>query len=180
MKLTAKQLEQALEMFAEGYSRPRVVSYFMETDDILRKQIEGNDNKAREVRLSISEQLRSVDPSSSRFAKSKYQEMFDLHFKAKMETLRNHYEITVTRSTTLMEHQAEKIMAQLQTLEAAVANVKLKSPTTYKDYISLLKLSDTLNKRLFDITDRLLERLDSVSQPNEKTQESHNPEKENE
>ena len=76
-----------------------------------------------------------------------------------MDTIRHHYETVVNRSTTLMEYQIEKITEQLQTLEAAIESAKITTPETDKEYLSLLKMSDTLNQRLFDITDRLLERL---------------------
>ena len=59
----------------------------------------------------------------------------------------------------LMEHQIEKITEQLQTLETAIEASKITTPETDKEYLSLLKMSDTLNQRLLDITDRLVERL---------------------
>ena len=172
MRLSEKQLEQALEMFAEGYSRTRIVSHFIEKDQILRDQAAADENKAREIRITISEQLRSVDPSSPRFASSKYKELFDLHFEAKIDTIRNHYETVVNRSTTLMEYQIEKITDQLQTLETAIEAAKITTPETDKDYISLLKMSDTLNQRLLDITDRLLERLGPGFQNSKRTKGS--------
>jgi len=172
MRLSEKQLEQALEMFAEGYSRTRIVSHFMESDQNLREQAAADENKAREIRVTICEQLRSVDPSSPRFAKSKYQELFDLHFEAKVDTVRNHYETVINRSTTLMEHQIEKITEQLQTLETAIETAKVTTPETDKEYLSLLKMSDTLNQRLLDITDRLVERLGPDFQSNKRTKGS--------
>lgn len=175
MRLSEKQLEQALEMFAEGYSRPKIVSHFMENDQVLREQAALDENRAREMRATISEQLRSVDPSSPRFASSKYKELFDLHFQAKVDTIRNHYEMVINRSTTLMEHQIEKITEQLQMLEAAIENVKVSTPETDKEYLSLLKMSDTLNQRLIDTTDRLLERLGPDFQSNKRTRGSPYP-----
>ena len=178
MKLSEKQLEQALEMFAEGYSRPKIVSHFLEKDQVLSEQAEMDENRAREIRVTISEQLRSVDPSSSRFASSKYQELFDLHFQAKMDTIRNHYEMVINRSTTLMEHQIEKVTEQLQMLETAIGNAKVSTPETDKEYLSLLKMSDTLNQRLLDITDRLVERLGPDFQSNKRTKGSPYTQKE--
>lgn len=180
MKLTEKQLEQAVEMFAEGYSRSSIVSYFMETDETLREQAAADRNKAREMRITISEQLRSADPSSSRFATTKYQELFDLHFEAKVDTVRNHYETVVNRSTMLMERQIDRITEQLQALESAIEAVKINTPKTYKEYLSIVKMHDTLNVRLLEITDRLLERLGPGFQCNKRTKGSPYARKESE
>lgn len=180
MKLTEKQLEQAVEMFAEGYSRSSVVSYFMETDESLREQAASDEKQAREMRTTIGEQLRSADPSSSRFAATKYQELFDLHFEAKVDTIRNHYETVVNRSTTLMERQIDKISEQLEALETAITAAKVTTPETDKEYISMLKMYDTLSLRLLEITDRLLERLGPRFQINQRTKGSPYARKESE
>lgn len=179
MKLTEKQLEQAVEMFAEGYSRSKIVSHFIETDETFRESAE-DEYKIRGIRVTIGEQLRSADPSSPRFARTKYQELFDLHFEAKMETIRDHYETAINRSTTLMEHQIEKITEQLHALESAIETVKINTPKTYKEYLSLVKMCDTLNERLLEITDRLIERLGPGFQCNKRTKGSPYAQKDSE
>ena len=45
MRLSERQLEQALQMFAEGYSRTSIVSHFMEKDDILWEQAAADENR---------------------------------------------------------------------------------------------------------------------------------------
>ena len=174
LKLTDEQLEKAVELFAEGYSRSKIVSHFMETDENLQEQAKSDENRNREIRIMISQQLRAADPSSSRFASTKYQGLFDLHFEAKAETIKTHYEMIINRSTSLMEEQIEKINTQLQTLEAAVNRVTSIRPITFNDYISLLKMTDTLNKRLLETTDQLLERLGTDPRMNQRTNDSPN------
>ncbi len=71
-----------------------------------------------------------------------------------------------------MEYQIEEITEQLYTLEAAIESAKITTPETDKEYLSLLRMSDTLNQRLLDITDRLLERLGSSFQCHKRTKGS--------
>ncbi|MYF99817.1 hypothetical protein F4212_11925 [Candidatus Poribacteria bacterium] len=97
-----------------------------------------------------------------------------------MDTIRNHYETVVNRSTTLIEYQIDKITEQLQTLETAIEAAKVDKPETDKEYLSLLKMSDTLNQRLLDITDRLLERLSPGFQNSKRTKGSPYARKESE
>ena len=178
MKLTEKQLEEAVELFAQGGSRSKVVSYFMDTNEKLQIQIEMNEVTemcVKQIRIQLGEQLRSVDPSSARFAKEKYQELFDLHSEAVQESVKNHYETILTRSVTLMEQQIETIATQLQILETAIAAAKVKIPETEKDYLAMLKMQDTLNLRLLEITDRLLERLSRATTLRKLNTLSNNP-----
>ena len=65
-------------MFAEGYSRTRIVSHFMEKDQILRDQAAADENRAREIRITISEQLWSLIRQVLGLPSSKYNDVYSL------------------------------------------------------------------------------------------------------
>ena len=158
--LTEDQMKAAVEMFATGMNRQEIVAHFIDNDVQIQGTLEGLPEE--EVREAIAEKLRSADPSSSRFAVTKYKQHFENHREALKEVIGNQYEIAITRSIQAMTGEINILTEQLTDLDHMLSIASETTPIGTSEYLATLNARNTAAKRISDLQDKLLERLERV------------------
>lgn len=85
--LSPEEIEYAISLFARGFARGDVVLILIETFPERQEQASTDDT----FRKRLSDRLRTCDPTSAIFAKSRYKTLYDLHQEYVRETLGNTY-----------------------------------------------------------------------------------------
>lgn len=158
--LTEDQMKEAVEMFATGMNRQEIVAHFIDNDVRIQGLLEGRPEE--EVREAIAEKLRSADPSSNRFAVTKYKQHFENHREALKEVIGNQYQIALTRSIQAMTGEIDILTEQLHELDHMLSAASETNPIGTSEYLATLNARNTAAKRIGDLQDKLLERLERV------------------
>ena len=115
--LSPDEIEYAISLFARGFRRGDVVT-------ILIEQFPERDTQARAdgtFRKRLSDTLRTCDPTSAVFAKSRFKTLYDLHQEYVRETLGNTY----SRIDSLLKETLSKpVEAQIARLEKIDAKIE--------------------------------------------------------
>ncbi len=110
IQLSPDEIEYAISLFARGFARGDVVT-------ILIEQFPERDTEARAdstFRKRLSDRLRTCDPTSAIFAKSRFKTLYDLHQEHVRETLGNTY---AGIDSLLKETLRKRVEAQIARLE---------------------------------------------------------------
>ncbi|MXZ00237.1 hypothetical protein F4Y93_06155 [Candidatus Poribacteria bacterium] len=158
--LTEDQMKEAVEMFATGMHRQEIVAYFIDNDVRIQGLLEGRPEE--EVREAISQRLRYADPSSNKFAVTKYKEHFENHRVALRSVISNQYEIALTRSIQAMTGEIETLRQQIDSVNYMLDNASETNPVGTSEYLATLNTRNSIAKRIDDLQDKLLERLERV------------------
>ena len=108
--LSPDEIEFAISLFARGFARGDVVTCIIETFPERQEQADMEPH----FRKRLSDRLRSYDPTSAVFAKSRYKTLYDLHQEQVRETLGNTYFRIDSR---LKETLLTRVEAQTERLE---------------------------------------------------------------
>lgn len=157
--LTEAQIKESVEMFANGMNRTEVAAHFIDTDPHIRGLIEEHGDA--QIRRALSETLRAADPSSTRF-RDKYKQQYQLHNEAAKLALANQYQAVVVRSITLMEAEIQSIQDQLDKLDTLLEGASETFPVGTSEYLATLNVRINLQKRMFEIGEKILERLERI------------------
>ena len=111
------EIEFAISMFARGFARADVVTCLIETFPEREKQAD----REPHFRKRLSDRLRTCDPTSAVFAKSRYKTLYDLHQEQVRETLGNTYFRIDSR---LKETLLKRVEAQTDRLEKIDAKIE--------------------------------------------------------
>ena len=115
--LSPDEIEYAISLFARGFRRGDVVT-------ILIEQFPERDTQARAdgtFRKRLSDTLRTCDPTSAVFAKSRFKTLYDLHQEYVRETLGNTYSRI---DSLLKETLSKRVEAQIARLEKIDAKIE--------------------------------------------------------
>ncbi len=160
--LTEDQMKEAVELFATGMSRQEIVAYFIDNDTDERTQGFIEANGEAEIRESIAQRLRYADPTSNKFAVTKYKEHFTTHREAVKEAIANQYEVALTRSIQSMSKDIEGLAEQLKELDHMLGAARENNPVGTSEYLATLNARNSVTKRISELQDKLLERLERV------------------
>lgn len=104
------EIEFAISMFARGFARGDVVTCLIETFPERQEQADMEPH----FRKRLSDRLRTCDPTSAVFAKSRYKTLYDLHQEHVRETLGHTYHHI---DSQLKETLLKRVEAQTERLE---------------------------------------------------------------
>ena len=115
--LSPDEIEYAISLFARGFRRGDVVTILIEQFPERETQDRADDT----FRKRLSDRLRTCDPSSAVFAKSRFKILYDLHQEHVRETLGNTY---ARIDSLLKETLCERVEAQTARLEKIDAKIE--------------------------------------------------------
>jgi hypothetical protein len=108
--LSPDEIEYAISLFARGFGRGDVVIGLIEQYPEYEAQARTDDT----FKKRLSDRLRTCDPTSAVFAKSRYKTLYDLHQEYVRETLGNTY---ARMDSQLKETLLKRVEAQMERLE---------------------------------------------------------------
>ena len=114
---SSDEIEFAISMFARGFARADVVTCLIETFPEREEQAKMEPH----FRKRLSDRLRTCDPTSAVFAKSRYKTLYDLHREHVRETLGNTY---FRIDSQLKETLLKRVEAQTERLEKIDAKIE--------------------------------------------------------
>lgn len=155
--LTDDHLKTAVTLFAEGKSRMEVVEHLIDTDK--RLDALAFDDSIRE---KIADALRAADPTSQKFAVTKYGEDYKLKREAIKIALANRYELMLTSSVDLMLEETKDLRAKREELDHMLEAAREQNPVGTSEYLATMNARNAISKRLTEIGDKLLERLERL------------------
>ena len=115
--LSPDEIEYAISLFARGFARGDVVIGIIEQFPERDAQARADDT----FRKRLSDRLRTCDPTSAIFAKSRFKTLYDLHQEHVRETLGNTYSRI---DSLLKETLRERVEAQTARLEKIDAKIE--------------------------------------------------------
>ena len=115
--LSPDEIEYAISLFARGFARGDVVIGIIEQFPERYTQDRADDT----FRKRLSDRLRTCDPTSAIFAKSRFKTLYDLHQEHVRETLGNTY---ARIDTQLQETLCQRVEAQTARLEKIDARIE--------------------------------------------------------
>ena len=115
--LSPDEIEYAISLFARGFARGDVVTILIEEFPERETQARADDT----FRKRLSDKLRTCDPTSAIFAKSRLKTLYDLHQEHVRETLGHTY---ARIDTLLQETLSERVKAQTARLEKIDARIE--------------------------------------------------------
>ena len=149
--LSPEEIEYAISLFARGFARGDVVIGLIEEFPERRDQDTTDDT----FRKRLSDRLRTCDPTSAVFAKSRYKTLYDLHQEYVRETLGNTY---ARMDSRLKETLLKRVEAQTERLEKIDAKIE-RLHQLYSHY-----QTERAEARLPDIRDNAFQRLHATDQ----------------
>lgn len=149
--LSTDEIEFAISMFARGFARGDVVTCLVETFPERQEQADMEPH----FRKRLSDRLRTCDPTSAVFAKSRYKTLYDLHQEHVRETLGNTYFRIDSR---LKETLLKRIEAQTERLEKIDAKIE-QLHELYSHY-----QTEHAEARLLDVYDNSFQRLHATDE----------------
>lgn len=161
--LTEAQLKEAVELFATGMSRQDVASHFIDTDERLA-EIDAKDSTLRE---KLADVLRAADPTSTKFAITKYGEDYKLKREAIKQALANQYENLLTASTEVMMEEIADLREKRSELDHMLENAREQNPVGTSEYLATLNARNSITKRMTELGESLLERLERIKNQND-------------
>ena len=150
-RLNEQEMKDAVAMFASGSNRTEVAAFFIDQNPELET-----------VREEILQQLRLADPTSNRFAVTKYQSHYEIHREGVMSVVKNHYEVAISRSIESMSAEIDALREQLNSLDYMLESAVETNPVGTGEYLSTMNMRNQVTKRISDLHDKLLERLERV------------------
>ena len=158
--LTDEQLREAISLFASGHTRPEITTHFIETYPALGEHFQGADTD-KQVRKALSDALRAADPASSRFSE-KYKPHYETERQGIQRAITNKYEMLTTRSIAAMEKELTRLTEQFEELDYMLDTAIENHPVGTTEYLATLNARNAAQKRLFEISEKLLERLERI------------------
>lgn len=110
IQLSPDEIEYAISLFARGFARGDVVTILIE--EFPERYTEARADST--FRKRLSDRLRTCDPTSAIFAKSRFKTLYDLHQEHVRETLGNTY---AGIDSLLKETLRKRVEAQIARLE---------------------------------------------------------------
>ena len=165
--LNDEQMKEAVTLFAQGLNRSEVVAHLIDADNNLQA-LEAEHGQP--FRNNISNQLRSADPRSKHFATSKYKAHYDLHQQAALESLKARYNSCLHQSMDFLTKEIAMLTEQLGELNHMIDGAIDNEPQGTVEYIQTLNARNTTSKRVIELREKLLERIERITlpQPNAK------------
>ena len=149
--LSPDEIEYAISLFARGFGRGDVVIGLIEQYPEYEAQARTDDT----FRKRLSDRLRTCDPTSAVFAKSRYKTLYDLHQEYVRETLGNTY---ARMDSQLKETLLKRVEAQTERLEKIDAKIE-RLHELYSHY-----QTEHAEARQPDIRDNSFQRLHATDQ----------------
>jgi len=164
IKLEPAQLKEAVTLFASGLNRQEVASHLIDQGIPPIPEAIAQHGET-EVRRYLSMYLRTTDPTSSKFS-VKYRDHYLVHREAIMKSLEYHYQQAVTRSVQHAANLIEKLQHQSNELEHLLENATDIFPVGTSEYISTLNAKLNIEKRIHEMQEHLIARLEKIAQQN--------------
>ena len=117
--LSPDEIEYAISLFARGFRRGDVVVGIIEQFPERETQDRADDT----FRKRLSDSLRTCDPTSAIFAKSRFKTLYDLHQEHVRETLGNTYSRIDTLLKETLCERVEAQTARLQKIDAKIEHL---------------------------------------------------------
>ena len=114
--LTPNEIEYAISLFARGFRRGDVVTLIIE--DFPEREAQAREDDT--LRKRLSDRLRTCDPTSALFAKSRFKTLYDLHRQYVRETLGNTYERIDNRLKDTLLERVDAQTARLEKIDAKI------------------------------------------------------------
>ena len=114
--LSPEEIEFAISLFARGFARGDVVLILIETFPELQEQARTDET----FRKRLSDRLRTCDPTSAVFAKSRYKTLYNLHQENVRETLGNTYHRIDSQLKETLEKRVEAQTERLEKIDAKI------------------------------------------------------------
>ena len=149
--LSSDEIEYAISLFARGFGRGDVVIGLIEQYPEYEVQARTDDT----FKKRLSDRLRTCDPTSAIFAKSRYKTLYDLHQEYVRETLGNTYARIDSR---LKETLLKRVEAQTERLEKIDAKIE------HLHELHSHYQTEHAEARLPDIRDDFFQRLHATDQ----------------
>lgn len=150
MEFTDEQMLVAVELFAEGKKRSEVVGLLIDSDPELYTQNETDST----LRKRLSDTLRTADPTSSRFSKTKYQAHFEACRKAYMGALVARYDEMQEQGRQFLQIELERIHQRRKEVGEVIQSaldmdvVKVES---LSELVSAIKSENELGKQFIAV-----------------------------
>ena len=145
--LTDDQLTQAVELFAQGKNRKQVAAHLIDDSEALQERERTEEN----FRNTLSDALRSADPTSSQFAITKYGTVYELHKEAMRKALANKYESAVLEYVEYLDAEIENMKNQQEELQTLIDSAQEIDPTGTGEYLSVLSANTATGKRIEEL-----------------------------
>ena len=152
--LTDDNLKEAVTLFASGMSRQEVVSHFIDTDE--RIQDLCAEHGEEDIREKMSQILRSTDPTSNKFAVSKYGEHYKLYRESIKESLKTTFQIAIARSVRAMTREMDALTEQIGELDHMLQSATNTNPVGTSEYLSTMNMRNGLIKRQTELQENCL------------------------
>ena len=163
--LSEEQLLEAVTLFAQGKSRQEVAVHFIDTDERL-SDLNFEDDTLKE---RLADLLRAADPTSSKFAKTKYSQHYSQHRQAVVSALVNRYEQVITLSVDLLQAELASLTEHEEALNHMLESARESTPIGTSEYLATLNARSSVRKQKIEITDKLLERLERLKNQSDPT-----------
>ena len=157
--LNDDHLKEAVTQFAQGKSRTAIVSYLIDTDERLR-EIEPEEPN---LRKKLSDLLRCADPTSTRFSKTKYGELYKTYQAAFKSVLANKYDLVVNQSIEFMSEEIAMLKKQREELDDMIDKATNTNPVGPSEFLAVVAARNNATKRIHELSEKLLERLERVA-----------------
>ena len=164
--LSEQQMTEAVVLFAQGQTRPQIAQHFIDTDIDINKLQETEPK----LRKHLSNALQTADPSSPRFAESKYRETYELHREAVRNTLKHKYDSVMKKAIETLEQQITDMKTEEQALKDLVSTGKDLYVEGVGDYTASNRTLDAKRKEIQDAELKLAERIAKATEPAHSTE----------
>lgn len=154
--LTDEHRKRAVELFAQGYTRQQAVSFLIDQYPELQE------HESPKFRRQLADNLKTCDPSASQFAIKKYGSVYDTHRAAFKDTLRSQYETATLQSIQHMQTEVRMLVELREEYEHMVNHATEAEPEGNSEKNATLNTLININKRLGDITEKMLDRFEKV------------------
>lgn len=157
--LTDEQSREAVELFAQGFTRAEVASHLID-NNVELQHLEKDDNSTRK---RISDALRPADPNCSQFSVSKYGEQYKNSRTAVIQSLNKRYDTCVSRSIEFLSNETKKLEEQIEELDYLIENAMEINPTGTSEYLAIINARNNAAKRIAEIQEKMLERIERAT-----------------
>ena len=152
--LNEEQMNEAVELFAQGKNRGEIAQHFIDT---LEHLWEMDTQDPDTLRKKLSDALRYADPTSNKFAITKYKAHYDLHSEAMKTALAHKYNAIVNETLTLMDKQIHALETQVEELESMLDNAYDHDPKGTAEFLATTNMVTAKYKAINDISLKRLE-----------------------
>ena len=156
-KFTDAEVEEMLTMFLTGHERIDVVDYLLKNNDKIKEA--SGDYDAKEFRKMLSDHLRSLDPSSNKYASGKYHIEYDNALRKHKRWISRKYDAVVLKNVDDFETELNIAAAEIAAVEK-----RIEAAETTTEFVQLTSLCNKLKKDSRELHDKYLERLERIHQ----------------